>query len=123
VRIIEKASKLVKGIALLWQLLLVQWYIPTMMKKHQPLKRTREIERVQTGVRLEKRLLKVLKALAEYMDLSLGELIEVIALSSFEGTSGFSKGTIAKIADLKRIYDLDYGIDKAHVLVFSNKRK
>ena len=83
----------------------------------------RDIERVQTGVRLEKRLLKVLKALAEYMDLSLGELIEVIVLSAFEGTSKFSKGTVAKIADLKRIYDLDYGIETANMLVFSNKRR
>jgi predicted DNA-binding ribbon-helix-helix protein len=82
-----------------------------------------ELERVQTGVRLEKRLLKVMKALAEYMDVSLGELIEIIALSSFEGTAMFSKGTRAKIADLKRIYELDYGIEAAHTMVFSTKRR
>ena len=34
------------------------------------------VERVQTGVRIEKRLLKVMKALAEYHDLTLGDLIE-----------------------------------------------
>jgi hypothetical protein len=82
-----------------------------------------EIERVQTGVRLEKRLLKVMKALAEYMDVSLGELIEIIVLSSFEGTARFSKGTREKIADLKRIYELDYGIEAAHMMVFSTKRR
>lgn len=95
------------------------------MRKHdqKSIKRKRDFERVQTGVRLEKRLLKVLKALAEYMDLSLGELIEVIVLSSFEGKSKFSKGTVAKIADLKRIYDLDYGIEIANTMVFSNRRR
>jgi len=82
-----------------------------------------EIERVQTGVRLEKRLLKVMKALAEYMDVSLGELIEIIVLSSFEGTAKFSKGTREKIADLKRIYELDYGIEAAHMMVFSTKKR
>jgi hypothetical protein len=43
--------------------------------------------------------LKVLKGLAEYMDISLGELIEVIVLQSFEGTSRFSKGTLGRIAE------------------------
>ena len=33
-----------------------------------------EVERVQTGVRIEKRLLKVLKAFAELKDLTLGDL-------------------------------------------------
>jgi hypothetical protein len=86
-------------------------------------KAKREIERVQTGVRLEKRLLKVLKGLAEYMDVSLGELIEVIVLSSFEGTGKFSRGTLAKIADLKRIYDLDYGIESANMMLFTDKKR
>jgi hypothetical protein len=91
--------------------------------KVMPSRRKRELERVQTGVRLEKRLLKVLKALAEYMDVSLGELIEIIVLASFEGTSRFSKGTLARIADLKRIYDVDYGVEVANVLLFSTKRR
>lgn len=81
------------------------------------------LERVQTGIRLEKRLLKVLKALAEYMDVSVGELIEVIVLSSFEGTSKFSKGTLNKIADLKRIYDLDYGIEAANMMLFASRKR
>ena len=96
------------------------------MTRNAPALRARpkvEIERVQTGVRLEKRLLKVLKGLAEYMDVSVGELIEVIVLSSFEGTCKFSKGTLNKIADLKRIYDLDYGIEAANMMVFSTNRR
>jgi hypothetical protein len=81
-----------------------------------------KLERVQTGVRLEKRLLKVMKALAEYMEVSLGELIEIIVLSSFDGTAKFSKGTLSKISDLKRIYELDYGLEAAHMMLFSSKR-
>ena len=41
------------------------------------------IERVQTGVRVEKRLLKVLKAFAEYHDMSLGDLLEGIVMHAF----------------------------------------
>ena len=68
---------------------------------------TLKVERVQTGVRLEKRLLKVLKALAEYHDLTLGDLIEGIVLHAFEGKPPFSTQTLKLIADLKRIYKLD----------------
>ena len=57
------------------------------------------------------------------MDVSVGELIEVIVLSSFEGTSRFSKGTLNKIADLKRIYDLDYGIEAANMMLFATRRR
>jgi predicted DNA-binding ribbon-helix-helix protein len=49
----------------------------------------RIIERVQTGVRMEKRLLKVLKALAEFHDLTLGDLLEGIVLHAFDGKSAF----------------------------------
>jgi hypothetical protein len=77
------------------------------------------IERVQTGVRLERRLLKVLKALAEYRDLSLGDLLEGIVLHAFEGKSPFTADTLAKIADLKRVYDLDLGAEASHRLTES----
>jgi hypothetical protein len=63
-----------------------------------------EIERVQTGIRVEKRLLKVLKALAELKDLSVGDLLEGIVLHAFEGKTAFSKETLAQIAELKKIY-------------------
>lgn len=62
------------------------------------------VERAQTGVRLEKSLLKVLKGLAEYHDLSLGDLLEGIVLHAFEGKAPFSKDTLKVIADLKKVY-------------------
>ena len=64
------------------------------------------VVRVQTGVRLEQRLLKVLKALAEYKNLSLGDLLEGIVLHAFDGKTPFTPQTLQKIADLKRIYEL-----------------
>ncbi len=74
------------------------------------------IERVQTGVRLEKRLLKVLKGLAESLDLSLGDLIEGIALHALENKPAFSASTLRKISDLKRVYGLDLGAADSHRL-------
>lgn len=74
------------------------------------------IERIQTGVRLEKRLVKVLKALAELHDLSLGDLLEGIVLHAFEGRSPFAPDTLAAIAELKRIYRLDLTAADSHRL-------
>jgi len=75
------------------------------------------VERVQTGVRLEKRLLKVLKALAELYDLSLGDLLEGIVLHAFEGKSPFSAETLQRIAYLKKVYGLDLDATASHRLV------
>jgi hypothetical protein len=75
-----------------------------------------EIERVQTGVRIEKRLLKVLKALAELKDLSLGDLLEGIVLHAFEGKAPFSKETLGQIAELKKIYALSLRAGDSHKL-------
>lgn len=75
-----------------------------------------EIERVQTGVRLEKRLLKVLKGLAEYLDLSLGDLLEGIALHALENKPPFSSATLKRIQDLKKVYGLDLGAGDSHRL-------
>ena len=74
------------------------------------------IERVQTGVRLERRLLKVLKALAEHLDLSLGDLLEGMALHAFEGKPAFSAATLEKIAALRGVYDLELTAADAHQL-------
>ena|SRR5687768_1530101 len=74
------------------------------------------IERVQTGIRLEKRLLKVLKALAEYKDMTLGDLIEGIVLHALEGKSPFEEATLAHARDLKRIYALDLSASDSHRL-------
>ncbi|MDY7094808.1 MAG: hypothetical protein SX243_17690 [Acidobacteriota bacterium] len=72
------------------------------------------VERVQSGVRIEKRILKVLKALAEYLDLSLGDLLEGMALHAFEGKAPFSPETLAKIEQLKSVYGLDLDASASH---------
>jgi len=77
---------------------------------------SRTVERVQTGVRLEKRLLKVLKALAEYLDLPLGDLLEGIALHALENKPPFKPATLEKIADLRRVYALDLRAEDSHQL-------
>jgi hypothetical protein len=74
------------------------------------------VERVQTGVRLEKRLLKVLKGLAEYLDLSLGDLLEGIALHALENKPPFKASTLEKVADLRKIYELDLKAEDSHQL-------
>lgn len=71
-------------------------------------------ERVQTGIRIEKRLLKVLKGLAEHLEISVGDLIEGIALHSFENKAPFSAETISKIEQLKEVYDLDWTAAESH---------
>lgn len=75
------------------------------------------VERVQTGVRLEKRLLKVLKAFAEYRDMTLGDLLEGIVLHAFDGKAPFSPESLKRIADLKKIYDFHLDARASHKLV------
>jgi hypothetical protein len=75
-----------------------------------------EVERVQTGVRMERRILKVLKALAEYKNISLGDLLEGIVLHAFEGKTPFTADTVRKIAELKNIYELDLDARASHRL-------
>jgi hypothetical protein len=65
------------------------------------------VERVQTGVRIEKRLLKVLKAFADYRDLTLGDLLEGIVLHAFEGKCPFSAESLRRIRELKKFYGCD----------------
>jgi len=78
-----------------------------------------QVERVQLGVRMEKRIVKVLKGLAEYDNMTLGQLLEKIVLHSFEPEPGqegewcaspYSKKSLSVIADLKRIYGLNYDV-------------
>ena len=76
----------------------------------------KSIERVQTGVRLEKRLLKVLKGLAEHLDISVAELIEGMSLHCFENKPPFSEKTLQKIEQLKAVYDLDLDASDSHNL-------
>ena len=69
----------------------------------EPKEETFLVERVQTGVRMEKRLLKVLRALADYHDLSLGDLLEGVVLHAFEGRCAFGETSLRKIAELKKV--------------------
>jgi len=78
-----------------------------------------QVERIQTGMRIEKRILKVLKATAEYLDMTLGDLIEGIVLHAFEGKAPFSDELLCKIKDIKNVYDLD--LDSSHSHKFIEK--
>ncbi|MGA7295563.1 MAG: hypothetical protein WBW53_11845 [Terriglobales bacterium] len=80
------------------------------------------VERVQTGVRMEKRLLKVLKALAEYHDLSLGDLLEGIVLHAFDGKVPFSAESLGRIRDLKEFYGFDLDSASSHRLTEAKGR-
>lgn len=75
-----------------------------------------EVERVQTGVRMEKRLLKVLKAFAELKDITLGDLLEGIVLHAFEGKAPFGKESLVQIGELKKIYGLTLRAVDSHKL-------
>jgi hypothetical protein len=80
------------------------------------------VERVQTGVRMEKRLLKVLKALAEYHDMSLGDLLEGIVLHAFDGKTPFKPESLRRIRDLKKFYALDLDSGASHRLTEIKRR-
>jgi hypothetical protein len=74
------------------------------------------VERVQTGLRMERNTLKVLKGLAEYLDLSLGDLVEGIVLHAFDGKAPLGPPTRAKIDQLRAVYGLTLTADDAHKL-------
>ena len=86
----------------------VHWYMSERESLH--------VERVQTGVRIEKRLLKVLKAFAEYRDLTLGDLLEGIVLHAFDGKCAFSQESLRRIAELKKFYGLELDASASHRL-------
>jgi hypothetical protein len=85
---------------------LVEWYL---VKQH-------IVERVQTGVRMEKRVLKVLKAFADYHDLTLGDLLEGIVLHAFDGKRPFNRDSLQRIKELKKFYGLDLDSTASHRL-------
>jgi hypothetical protein len=74
------------------------------------------VERVQTGVRIEKHLLKVMKAVAELKDLTLGDLLEGIVLHAFEGKTPFGKDTLRQIEQFRKIYGLTLTAADSHHL-------
>jgi hypothetical protein len=75
-----------------------------------------EVERVQTGVRIERRLLKVLKAVAELKDMTLGDLLEGIVLHAFEGKAPFASQTIKEIEQFKALYGMTLQASDSHHL-------
>jgi hypothetical protein len=75
------------------------------------------IERVQTGVRMEKRILKVLKGFAEYHDMTLGDVLEGIVLHAFDGKVPFSPASLERIRELKKFYGLDLDSNASHRLI------
>ena len=91
---------------------MLSWYIGTTMAQSE----TFIVERVQTGVRMEKRLLKVLKAFAEYHDLTLGDLLEGIVLHAFDGKAPFGHGSLNQIKELKKFYGLELDSSASHRL-------
>ena len=76
----------------------------------------KRIQRIQTGVRIEKRILKVLKAMAEYHDISLADLLEGVMLHVFEGRLPFSDEGLQRIAQLRAVYGLDLTAEDSHRL-------
>jgi hypothetical protein len=95
----------------------VPWYISTNMAERETSSgKSISIERVQTGVRLEKRLLKVLKAIAEQKDMSLGDLLEGIVLHAFEGKAPFSPQTLKDIEQFRLLYGLTLRAQDSHQL-------
>jgi len=77
----------------------------------------RSVERIQSGVRMEKRIVKVLKGLAEYHDMTLGDLLEGIVLHAFDGKCAFQSESLARIRDLKKFYHLDLDSSASHKLI------
>ena len=76
-----------------------------------------QVKRVQTGVRIEATLLKVLKGLAELKDLSLGDLLEGICLHALEGKAPFQATTLAQIEQLRRLYGMKLTAGNSHQLI------
>lgn len=75
-----------------------------------------KVERVQTGVRLERRLVKVLKGLAEFHDMSLGDLIEGIVLHAFDGRCALEERSLEVVDTLRQLYGLELDSSHAHKL-------
>jgi hypothetical protein len=81
------------------------------------------VERIQTGVRMEKRIVKVLKGLAEYHDMTLGDLLEGIVLHAFDGKTPFGRESLQKVAELRKVYGLDLDSGASHRLTEAKKSR
>ena len=82
-----------------------------------------EVVRAQTGVRIEQRLLKVMKGLAEYHDLSLGDFIEGVMLHVLEGKLPFGEDTLLQGKRLKEVYGMTMTAANAHALIEKRQAK
>jgi hypothetical protein len=90
----------------------VPWYIGSTVETEPRY----EVERVQTGVRMEKRILKVLRGFADYHDMTLGDLLEGIVLHAFDGKCPFGAENLGRIRELKKFYGLDLDSSASHRL-------
>ena len=77
----------------------------------------RTVERIQTGVRIEKRVLQILKAVAAHKGIGLGDLLEGIVLHSFDGKQPFNQQSLDFIQQMRRAYGLDLTAADSHTLV------
>jgi hypothetical protein len=84
---------------------------------------SKRVERVQVGARMEKTLVKVLKGIAEYLDMSLGDLLEGVTLHALEGKAPFSKETLVQVERLRTVYGLDLTAEDSHQLVEARSEK
>ncbi len=83
----------------------------------------KRVVRVQVGARMGKTLVKVLKGLAEYLDLSLGDLLEGVCLHALEGKAPFSAETLAHVKRFKTVYGLTLTAHDSHQLVEARDEK
>ena len=93
------------------------------MKKTKTVAASKRVERVQIGARMEKSLVKVLRGLADYLDLSLGDLLEGITLHALEGKAPFSEETLGHIKRLKTVHGLRIAAKDSHRLVEVSRAK
>jgi hypothetical protein len=77
----------------------------------------KKIARVQTGVRIERRILQILKSVAAFHEISLGDLLEGIFLHAFEGKPAFGDETMALIKTLRETYGFDLTAADSHMLL------
>jgi len=87
-----------------------------MSPKAKNVEQRRQVQRVQTGLRVERRLLKVMKGLAEYHDITLGDLVEGVVLHVFEGKAPLGKDSLQVVDRLRKVYGLDLVAADSHRL-------
>ncbi|WJY20631.1 hypothetical protein QTA57_12400 [Fontisubflavum oceani] len=73
------------------------------------------VDRTQTGVRLYTPLLKTLKGLAEYLDMTLSDLLEGIILHGLENKQAFTDEQLEVIGRIKGIYGCDWVATDSHM--------